>query len=71
MLLIVAFIAVMRGVFIAIPLAFAWLTAEGLLVKRVRARKRIVARAEQPFEYWVYIALWTWATIYSLWHVFK
>lgn len=71
MLLVVAFIAVMCRVFIALPLAFAGITAEALLVKRVRARKRTVARAEQPFEYWAYVAIWTWAMIYSALHIFK
>ena len=66
LLLIAAFAAVIRGVFIALPLASAGFTVEALWAKRILARRRIVTRAAQPFQYWIYVAVWTWATLYML-----
>ena len=65
-LLAEAAIAVIGQVFVALPLAFAGITIEALLVKRTRIRRRIVTRAEQPIQYWVLVGLWTWATVYTL-----
>ena len=70
-LLVVAFIAVVRGVFVALPLAFGGATIESLLVKRVRIRRRIGTRAEQPIWYWTFVGVWAWATVYSLVMVLK
>lgn len=66
LLLVAAFVAVARGIFIALPIASAAFTAEALLAKRILARRRIITRAEDPFFYWVYISVWTWATLYAL-----
>ena len=65
-LLALAFVAVICQVFVALPLAFAGITIESLLVKRTRIRRRIVTRAEQPIQYWMCVGLWVWATGYTL-----
>ena len=66
LLIVAAFVLAARGVYIGLPLASAGFTVEALLAKRILARRRIITRAEQPFFYWVYIAVWTWATLYML-----
>ena len=66
LLLIAAFVAVVRGLFIVLPLGFAVFTVEALLAKRILARKKIITRAAQPSLYWIYIGIWTCATLYAL-----
>ena len=66
LLLISGFIAFLRGVLIALPLGFAFFTIEAVLAKRILARKKIITRAAQPSLYWIYIGIWTCATLYAL-----
>ncbi|MEM9768225.1 MAG: hypothetical protein AAF892_10135 [Cyanobacteria bacterium P01_D01_bin.71] len=66
LLLFAAFALAICGISIAVPLAFTGITIEALLVKRIRTKRGLVTRADQPLLYWLYVGVGAFATIYSL-----